>query len=107
MSARRVRQLNDEFRRTLQGGKVVVTSGVEALGENALSIVLGEVQTFADFGAVSDPHSAHDFGTFDVAGHKFLWKIDAYDTHMEFGSEDPADSMRTTRVLTVMLASEY
>jgi hypothetical protein len=33
--------------------------------------------------------------------------IDYYDATMEFGSEAPADASKTTRVLTIMLASEY
>jgi hypothetical protein len=40
-------------------------------------------------------------------GHKFFFKLDYYDSAMEFGSEDPADPSKTTRVLTIMLAQEY
>jgi Protein of unknown function (DUF3768) len=56
---------------------------------------------------LNDPHGEHDFGHFEIAGQKFFWKIDYYDAAMEFGSEDPADPTKTTRVLTIMLASEY
>jgi hypothetical protein len=57
--------------------------------------------------AHNDPHGEHDFGSFEVAGRKFFFKIDYFDAAMEFGSEDPADSAKTTRVPTIMLAEEY
>jgi hypothetical protein len=49
----------------------------------------------------------HDSGSVEVDGDKFFWKIDAYSVNMTGGSEDPADPSKTTRVLTIMLASEY
>ncbi|HUB63143.1 MAG TPA: DUF3768 domain-containing protein [Methylocella sp.] len=51
--------------------------------------------------------SWHDFGSFELAGQRFFWKIDCYDKSLEFGSVDPADPENTTRVLTIMLAEEY
>ena len=35
-----------------------------------------------------------------------VWGSD-YDASMEFGSEDPADLSKTTRVLTIMLAEVW
>jgi hypothetical protein len=66
-----------------------------------------QVQRFAKFDAENDPHGEHDFGSFEVAGEKFFWKIDYYDERCELGSDDPADPEKTTRVLTIMLAEEY
>jgi hypothetical protein len=57
--------------------------------------------------AHNDPHKEHDFGNFTLVGRKFFFKLDYYDLAMEFGSEDPADPSKTTRVLTIMLAEEY
>jgi hypothetical protein len=40
-------------------------------------------------------------------GSKVLAKIDYYDKAMHLGSEDPTDTSKTTRVMTLMLSSEY
>jgi hypothetical protein len=107
MSAGKIRALNDAFRRTFIGGKVMMTAGIAALPDAAQAAVLDEVRKFDAFTADNDPHGEHDFGSFEVDGRKIFWKIDYYDAAMEFGSEDPADPSKTTRVLTIMLASEY
>jgi hypothetical protein len=107
MSAAEVRALNDAFRRTMAGGKVLMTAGVDALPSDVKAVVLRRVATFSDFTEENDPHGEHDFGSFTVAGHKFFWKIDYYDANMEFGSDDPSDPAKTTRVLTIMFAEEY
>jgi hypothetical protein len=106
----RIRQLNDELRRALVtsiGGRVVVTDGVAALPEDELVQLLERVRSFKDFNGDNDPHGEHDFGSFEVAGEKFFWKIDYYDLDRRYGSEDPSDPEKTTRVLTIMLAEEY
>ncbi|WP_156795408.1 DUF3768 domain-containing protein [Bradyrhizobium icense] len=107
VTLRRIRVLNDFFRATFLGGKVVITSGVASLPLDVKARAMIQVQSFADFNADNDPHDEHDFGSFEVAGAKFFWKIDYYDVLCEFGSEDPADPEKTTRVLTIMLAEEY
>jgi hypothetical protein len=107
MTAERIRDLNDAFRRSFVGGRVMTTAGVAAMTEKLRAEVFERVRTFEAFTRDNDPLGEHDFGSFEVAGHKFFWKIDAYDAAMEFGSEDPADPAKTTRVLTIMLASEY
>jgi Protein of unknown function (DUF3768) len=107
VSAERIRELNDAFRKTLTGGKVFVTAGVDTLPSDVKAMAIREVATFSAFTPDNDPHGEHDFGNFELAGRKFFWKIDTYDAAMEFGSEDPADSAKTTRVLTIMLAGEY
>ena len=107
MTAERIRDLNDAFRQSFAGGRVMTTAGVAAMTEELQAAVFERVRTFKAFTPDNDPHGEHDFGSFQVAGQKLFWKIDAYDVAMEFGSEDPTDPSKTTRVLTIMLASEY
>ncbi|WP_294338928.1 DUF3768 domain-containing protein [uncultured Sphingomonas sp.] len=99
--------LNDAFRRSGDGGKLVVTAGVIGLGRHAFPAIFDQVRHFDAFDAGNDPYYEHDFGALDWRGTPVFWKIDYYDKDMTGGSPDPADPAVTTRVLTIMLASEY
>src|ERR1039457_3240381 len=89
--ARRIRQLNDAFRKTFAGGKMVMTANVAALPEMVKSSALGKVGEFNDFTPENDPHGEHDYYSFEHCNRTFIWKCDYYDKEMEAGSEDPAD----------------
>lgn len=101
------RLLNDFFRHTGIGGKIVFSAGVAALDDNTRQTVFAKVQEFDEFNEGNDPHREHDFGSFVHDGQKYFWKIDYYDLAYKMGSEAPWDHKQTNRVLTVMLAEEY
>ena len=105
--ADRIRVLNDNFRSTFVGGQVVMTQGVNELPLDTKARVLLAVQSFSNFTKDNDPHREHDFGSFNVEGETYFFKVDYYSLDMESGSEDPADPNVTTRVLTIMRADEY
>jgi len=103
-----IRDLNDAFRITFIGGRVMVTCGVDALPLPVRENIIARVRSFDDFTPDNDPHGEHDFGSFEQEGAgRVFWKIDCYDPTLTYGSDDPADPKVTVRVLTIMLASEY
>ena len=104
---KKIAALNDAFRTSLEGGRVVVTSGVAALCHRARVDVLRAVQAFSAFTSDNDPYGEHDFGFFKAAGHEFFWKIDYYDPSLTRHSEDAANTSVTARVLTIMRTEEY
>ena len=103
----RIRELNDALRRTFTGGRVMLTSGVDALPPDVKAKVLQAVRSFDAFDNSNDPHREHDFGAFEIDDQRYFWKIDYYSPDLQGGSEDPADPKVTTCVLTIMLAWEY
>ena len=103
----RIRELNDALRTTFNGGRVMLTSGFNALPETLKALVIERVKTFSEFDAGNDPHGEHDFVNFENDGQRFIAKIDYYDCSLRFGAEDPSDPDQTTRIMTIMLADEY
>lgn len=104
---RRIRNLNDGLRRFARSGIIYMTAGVQALGDSGIAEALIAMRDVDAFTPDNDPYDEHDFGAFRSAGERMFWKIDYYDRDRRYGSPDPADPDVTTRVLTIMLASEY
>ena len=98
---------NDAVRCTFSRGRIVMTAAVAALPEEKLAQVLQRVRTFDEFTKDNDPRGEHDFASFELGEDKFFFKLDYYNNEMTAGSEDPSDSDRTTRVLTIGFVSDY
>jgi Protein of unknown function (DUF3768) len=103
----RIRDLNDDLRRTLTGGMAVMTPGVAALGREGIDRIVKTIALFDDFCHANDPHEEHDFGSFEAEGHVIFFKIDYYDKTLTYHSPDASDPAVTRRVITITLADEY
>ena len=108
VASKRIRELNDHFRRdTIGRGSIVLTEGIVSKGRAFVKDAAEAVQTYKDFNKDNDPWGEHDFGAVDVADQMVFWKIDYYTPDLTAGSDNPANEAQTHRVLTIMLASEY
>lgn len=107
-----IRDQNDRLRRgdTSIPGQIIMTTGLQRLladndkAPQELALIVAE---YDDFTGDNDPHQEHDFGAFEFCGEKVFWKIDYYDEAILYGSNDPSNLAKTTRMLTLFLASEY
>lgn len=105
--AAKIATLNDRARQTFMDCRVVITPGIQSLGDVATADILQAVQSFDAFTADNDPYAEHDFGKINYAGVDVFWKWDYYDLDFAMHSPDPTDIAVTARVLTIMLAEEY
>jgi len=103
----RIRCLNDDLRRFGRGGIVTLSAGIAALSIEEVRSILDAVRCFEDFTDDNDPYREHDLGIFRHRGERIMWKIDYYDRDRCHGSPDPADPEVTSRILSILYASEY
>ena len=79
-----------------------MTQGIRAefSAEDILEILM-QIKNTDKFDDGDDPWKEHDFGSSVFKDERIYWKFDYYDDELEYFKENG------TRVLTVMLASEY
>ena len=94
----KIRALNDAFRQSFWGGRVMMTAGVAALENPVRNAVVEKIKAFDAFDDDNDPWGEHDFVSVEHDGQTFFAK-----SH----SEDAADPEKTCRVMTIMLAEEH
>ena len=105
-NAARIAALNDAFRKSFVGGRVVATPSV--MHSPYRKQIIEAVQRY-EFQGIdgNNPYGENDFLSVIVNGNQFFGKIDYYDNNLEMHSPDPSDPKVTKRVLTIMHSSEY
>jgi hypothetical protein len=86
-----IKELNDSFHKTGDGGSFLITRGVAQLAEEERRDLIRKVMLFNAFDERNDPYDEHDFGKIIQGGAMYFWKIDYYNQDMTGGSEDPSD----------------
>ena len=114
-----LRARNDQFRRTLTGGSLMLSAGIVALGAANQARIIAAVRGFTGFDdgfTIGDPFDDHSIGDLEVeieepGIHRWpeliFFRIDDL-AHPATGiGSNPAPSTGTALVLTLMLASEW
>ena len=111
-----IRQVNDRFRKSIltiprhPKGKAATTQGVANLDTLTKVKLFNAVRSFNDFTEDNDPYGEHDFGSVEIDGEKYFWKIDYYDSDACMYGVDDSDKQAMIdayRVLMIMRADEY
>ena len=106
-STERTRSLKDGLREHVTENRTLISPGVAALGPAVVDRIVTTLKVFDDFCHDNDPYEEHDFGVFEVEGHRIAFQIDYFDGRLELDPPDLPHRHVTTRVITIMLSDEY
>jgi len=93
-------ELNDRLRTSLEGGRVVISKGIDLLGGAAITDIFHGVMSYSH--PKDDPHPDHDVGMVEVSGRTIVWNIACVRRRRHTGPQN-ADRIRT---LNIMLEEE-
>lgn len=111
MSINIVAEENDIFRKHLGCIRTSLTPSNRILltqlvaGSAHKESIVRAISKFKDFSPDNDPYGEHDFGSVEVSGEIYFFKIDYYDKSFEYWSNPNKGPVN--RVLTIMHSSEY
>ena len=114
-----LRARNDQFRRTLTGGSLMLSAGIVALGAANQARIIAAVRGFTGFNTdfeIGDPFDDHSIGDIEVEVEEpgihrwpelIFFRIDDLAHPVTGAGASPAPASGTSLVLTLMLASEW
>ena len=114
-----LRARNDQFRRTLTGGSLLLSSGVVTLGAANQARIIAAVRGFTGFDddfKIGDPFDDHSIGDIEVEVEEpgihrwpelIFFRINDLGRLATRAGSSPAPASGTALVLTLMLASEW
>jgi len=103
----RIAALNDRIRKTNEGGITFLSRDVALMAGAKTVDLLKQVADYDRFTKANDPQGERNRGAVLLFGKEVLWEIGYYDEQAVGPSKDPANADVTTRIMTIMLASEY
>jgi len=103
----RIAALNDRIRKTNEGGITFLSRDVALMAGAKTVDLLKQVADYDRFTKTNDPQGERNRGAVLLFGKEVLWEIGYYDEQAVGPSKDPANADVTTRIMTIMLASEY
>ena len=99
---KRIRELNDNFRRTGEGGLPYPSDKVKAAGSAFLAAALRAIASFDAFTEEQDPSGERQGGMVEVEGEKVFFQINYYyDRNMGNKAPNPANPSTTQRTLFI------
>ncbi len=98
--------LNDHFRKTGEGGVVMISMGIHLLGRATVDAIMKQLAGDAGDKSV-EAGGEHDVGSIKVNNRTVDWEINYYNKDLDDESPDSTDPQQTTRHMTVLLSTEY
>lgn len=96
-----IRQLNNKFRSTFIGGKVIETISIRTLSSKPKLDIINRIKCYSDFS--KSPDDDYSYGSFIYDRYQIFFKIDYWDVSGRHFSDAPWDEMKTNRVMTIAL----
>ena len=112
----RLASQNDAFRRAAclgldpdpaQGGRLLVTDTVRAMGPAFLRTCLEAIGTFDDFPPDADPEGYRNCGSVEIEGRTVWFRIILSDAEKEGRSDTAGRPLDTFRTLHVLFAADW
>jgi|SRR6478609_4597353 len=97
--AQKIAVLNDRFRQSFKGGRLIIGDKVRALSQSDQESLFRAIQIFNDFDGENDPYKEHDFGCVWLHNQRYYFQILCYDLQLVARSANPHKITHSRRVL--------